>query len=97
LVMMEMDLGWLIVTGNDPFQYFSKYPNRFPLWHLKDMDPKKKESTEFGKGAVDIRKLVANGTKPGMKYFFVEQEEYSVSAFESLQADFNYLKKLQAG
>lgn len=94
LVKMEMDLGWLIVTGNDPFKYFEKYPNRFPLWHLKDMDLKKKESVEFGKGGVDIKKLVANGKKAGMKYFFVEQEEYLVSAFESLTDDYKYLSKI---
>ncbi len=94
LVKMEMDLGWLIVTGNDPFKYFEKYPNRFPLWHLKDMDLTKKESTEFGKGGVDIKKLVASGKNAGMKYFFVEQEEYTVSAFQSLAEDMKYLKEL---
>src|SRR4051794_30481517 len=94
LVKMEMDLGWLVVTGNDPFKYFEKYPNRFPLWHLKDMDLAKKRSTEFGKGGVDIKKLVANGKKAGMKHFFVEQEEYAVSAFESLTQDYNYLKQI---
>lgn len=94
LVKMEMDLGWLVVTGNDPFAYFQKYPNRFPLWHLKDMDLTKKQSTEFGKGGVDIKKLMAGGKKAGMKYFFVEQEEYTTAAFDSLQEDINYLKKL---
>jgi sugar phosphate isomerase/epimerase len=94
LVKMEMDLGWLIVTGNDPFKYFEKYPNRFPLWHLKDMDLKKKESVEFGKGGVDIKKLITSGKKAGMKYFFVEQEEYSVSAFDSLTDDYKYLNNL---
>ena len=94
LVQMEMDLGWLIVTGNDPYKYFEKYPNRFPLWHLKDMDLTKKQSTEFGKGGVDIKKLVASGKKTGMKYYFVEQEEYSVSAFESLKSDYKYLNEL---
>ncbi len=94
LVKMEMDLGWIIVTGNDPFKYFEKYPNRFPLWHLKDMDLSKKQSTEFGKGGVDIKKLLEARDKVGMKYFFVEQEEYTSSAFESLQFDYNYLKEL---
>lgn len=94
LVKMEMDLGWLIVTGNDPFKYFKKYPNRFPLWHLKDMDIAKKESTEFGKGGVNIRQLLQNKEKAGMEYFFVEQEEYSVSAFQSLTEDMKYLKAL---
>jgi sugar phosphate isomerase/epimerase len=95
MVKMEMDLGWLILTGNDPFKYFEKYPDRFPLWHLKDMDRTKKNSVEFGKGGVDIRELMKNREKSGMKYYFVEQEEYSVSAFESLTEDFNYLKNLR--
>lgn len=94
LVKMEMDIGWLIVTGNDPYAYFQKYPNRFPLWHLKDMDLQQKHSVEFGKGGLDIQKLVKNAGKAGMKHFFVEQEEYAVSAFESLTADYQYLDKL---
>ena len=56
LVKMEMDLGWAIVTGNDPLAYFKKYPNRFPLWHLKDMDKAKKESTEFGKETLTLNR-----------------------------------------
>jgi sugar phosphate isomerase/epimerase len=96
LVKMEMDLGWLVVTNNDPFKYFEKYPNRFPLWHLKDMNLTKKESTEFGKGGVDIKRLMANAEKSGMKYYFVEQEEYASSAFESLAADIKYLNDLNS-
>lgn len=94
LVQMELDLGWVIVTGNDPLSYFKKYPGRFPLWHLKDMDKAKKQSTEFGKGQLDIKAMLANAKKSGMKYFFVEQEEYTNNAFESLQQDFDYLMKL---
>lgn len=94
LVKMEMDIGWLVVTGNDPFAYFQKYPNRFPLWHLKDMDVTKKSSVEFGKGGVNIKRLLQNREKAGMKHFFVEQEEYEVSAFQSLADDMKYLKSL---
>jgi sugar phosphate isomerase/epimerase len=93
LVNMEMDLGWVIVTGNDPLKYFEKYPGRFPLWHLKDMNIAKKESTEFGKGNVDIGKMLQNTGKSGLKYFFVEQEEYTNNAFESAKYDFDFLKK----
>jgi sugar phosphate isomerase/epimerase len=94
LVKMEMDLGWVIVTGNDPLKYFAKYPGRFPLWHLKDMDKVKKESTEFGKGQIDIVKMLKNIDKSGMKYFFVEQEEYPKTALESATYDYNYLAEL---
>ncbi len=94
LVIMEMDLGWVIAAGYNPIDYFNKYPGRFPLWHLKDMSKAKMQSTEFGKGDVNILSLLQNGKKSGMKHFFVEQEEYSVSAFDSIKYDYDYLAKL---
>ncbi len=94
-VKMEMDLGWVIVTGNDPLAYFEKYPGRFPLWHLKDMNLKEKHSVEFGKGSLDVKKMLENSKKAGMKYFFVEQEEYSGTAFDCLEYNMNYLKNLK--
>jgi sugar phosphate isomerase/epimerase len=94
LVKMELDLGWVIVTGNDPVAYFNKYPGRFPLWHLKDMDRAKQESTEFGKGNINIKQMLQNMKKSGVKYFFVEQEEYPKTAMESARYDFDYLAKL---
>lgn len=94
LVKMEMDLGWVIVTGFDPLDYFTKYPGRFPLWHLKDMKKGEPESTEFGKGQIDIKKMMQNAEKSGMKYFFVEQEEYADNPFDSIRHNIQYLKKL---
>ena len=94
LVTMELDLGWAIVTGNDPVTYFNRYPGRFPLWHLKDMSKTKKESTEFGKGQINILNMLQNAGKSGMKYFFVEQEEYSGTALESTKYNYDYLMKL---
>jgi sugar phosphate isomerase/epimerase len=94
LVKMEMDLGWVVAAGHDPLQYFSKYPGRFPLWHLKDMDTTKKQSTEFGKGQVNIKELLQHSKQSGMKHFFLEQEEYAHTALESAQFDFTYLSAL---
>jgi sugar phosphate isomerase/epimerase len=93
-VNLEMDLGWVIVTGNNPLDYFAKYPGRFPLWHLKDMNMAEKHSTEFGKGGLDVKKMLQNSEKAGMKYFFVEQEEYTGTAFDCLAYNMDYLKKL---
>ncbi|MEP6464669.1 MAG: sugar phosphate isomerase/epimerase [Parafilimonas sp.] len=92
-VIMEMDLGWVINAGKNPLDYFKKYPGRFPLWHLKDMDPAKKHSTEFGKGNVDIAGMFKYAKESGMKYYFIEQEEYTNNAFESMTFDYNWLQK----
>ena len=94
LVHMEMDLGWVIVGGKDPLDYFKNYKGRFPLCHLKDMDVAKKHSVEFGKGQLDIIQMLKHSKQAGMKYFFVEQEEYASSPFESMQYNMDYLKKL---
>ena len=91
LVHMEMDLGWVIAAGKDALLYFQKYPGRFPLWVLKDMNVSEKKSVEFGKGSVDIINLLRHGKEAGMKYYFVEQEEYAVNAFDSLEYDYNWL------
>jgi sugar phosphate isomerase/epimerase len=91
LVHMEMDLGWVIAAGKDPMIYFAKYPGRFPLWHLKDMNIAEKKSVEFGKGSVDIFGLLKHSKQAGMKYYFIEQEEYAVNAFESMEYDYNYM------
>ena len=93
LVHMEMDLGWVIAAGKDPIAYFEKYPGRFPLWHLKDMNVADKRSVEFGKGTVDVIGLFKHAKQSGMKYYFVEQEEYAVNAFESMEYDYDYLAK----
>lgn len=94
LVHMELDLGWVIVAKKDPLHYFEKYPGRFPIWHLKDMNMAKNESTEFGKGGLDIPLMMKNQELSGVKHIFIEQEEYANNPFESMQHNMAYLSKL---
>ncbi len=94
LVHMELDLGWVIVAGKDPLDYFKKYPGRFPLWHLKDMNMEEKESTEFGKGGLDIKTMMQNQEASGVKHIFIEQEEYASTPLESMKHNMEFLKNL---
>lgn len=95
LVKMEMDLGWVVVAGKDPLVYFNNHPGRFPLWHLKDMNLLKKHSTEFGKGSLPIVEILQHSKDAGLKYFFVEQEEYAVSPEQSMKDNMDYLRTIQ--
>lgn len=95
LVHMELDLGWVIVGGKNPIDYFKNHSGRFPLWHLKDMNMAKKESTEFGKGKLDIAQMLKHSKESGLKYFFIEQEEYASTPFESMKENMDYLAKLK--
>ena len=92
LVHMELDLGWVVASGKNPLEYFKNFSGRFPLWHLKDM--KGRHSTEFGRGQLDIVSLLRNREQSGLKYFFIEQEDYSRTPIESVRHNMAYLKEI---
>src|SRR5271157_3757259 len=39
LLKMEMDVFGTTYAGQNPLDYFQKYPGRFPLLHIKDFKP----------------------------------------------------------
>ena len=94
LVYMELDLGWVVVAEKDPIAYFKKYPGRFPLWHLKDMNMSKKESTEFGKGGLDIELMMKNQELSGVEHIYIEQEEYASTPYDSMKYNMNFLNTI---
>ena len=95
LVHMELDLGWVIMGGKNPLDYFKNHPGRFPLWHLKDMNMAEKHSTEFGKGGLDIPAMMENQGTSGVKHIFIEQEEYTKGPLESMQHNMKFMEKFQ--
>lgn len=97
LVSMELDLFWTVYAGYDPIDYFRKYPGRFQLWHIKDMDNMiDKQFTEVGTGIIDFKNIFREKTSAGMKYFFVEQDRCSLPEMESIAISFRNLQsKLQ--
>ena len=95
LVAMEMDLYWVVNAGKDPLKYFEKYPGRFELWHVKDMDKAKRDNNaDVGTGSIDFKALFANAKQSGMKHFFMEQETYPSSPMESTKKSIDYLKTI---
>jgi hypothetical protein len=56
---------------------------------------KGKSSVEFGNGTLDIKGLLKQSKDAGMKYFFIEQEEYPAgSPLASMKLNMEYLSKL---
>jgi sugar phosphate isomerase/epimerase len=87
LVMMEMDLYWMYNAKQDPFKYFEKYPGRFELWHVKDMNKEdRNKNADVGTGTIDFKALFAKAKQSGLKHFFIEQESYPESPIKSIEA-----------
>lgn len=95
LVYFEMDLYWVTKAGKDPIALFKKYPGRFAMWHIKDMDKTpQKNFTEVGNGVIDFKKIFTYAKQSGMKYFFVEQDQCPGPPLESTAKSIAYLKKI---
>jgi sugar phosphate isomerase/epimerase len=94
LVKMELDLYWLTKAGQDPMSLFNRYPGRFPLWHIKDMDKTPERMfTEVGNGIIDFKAIFKQANKAGLKYFFVEQDKCPGDPFVSITESITYIKK----
>ncbi len=93
LVAMELDLYWITKGGQDPLAYFKRYPGRFPLCHVKDMDDAG-EITDVGRGHIDFAKIFAQAEKAGLKYYFVENDN-PTDAIASIRTSETYLKALR--
>lgn len=95
LVDFEMDLYWVVRSGNDPLQLFKKYPGRFKMWHVKDMDKVNPDwNAEIGSGKIDFKSIFAQAELSGMKRFFLEHESnYKPNPIESAATSFTYIKK----
>lgn len=91
LVSFELDLCWITAANQNPVVYFINHPGRFELLHLKDMTKGKKDAT-LGEGVIDFKPIFALTGKAGMKYFFVEQDNFRAhSPLESIKISRDYL------
>jgi sugar phosphate isomerase/epimerase len=93
-VNFQMDLYWVTKAGADPIAYFKKYPNRFKLWHVKDMDDQGRFAP-VGNGTIDFAKILENKELSGMQYYFVEQDRtFDMKPIEAIQISHDGLKKI---
>jgi sugar phosphate isomerase/epimerase len=88
-VTFQMDVFWTVHPGQDPVELLRRYPNRWELFHIKDL--KKGVATGKLTGSEDVRNDVALGTgqidlprvlraaqEIGIKHYFIEDESPTV-------------------
>jgi len=104
LVHFEMDVGWVVAAGQDPFALMKAHPGRFKQMHVKDVLATTKpnfvfqqDPTEIGSGMIDWKKLLPAAYAGGIRDFFVEQEPpFAKPRLESVKVSFDYLNGLMA-
>ena len=95
-VKLEMDLYWTVKGGAQPVKYFERYPGRFHLLHVKDMDSTPRRFfADVGRGTIDFKSIFARSRRAGVRHYFVENDEPAGSPFDSLRVSFDYLRQLE--
>lgn len=94
-VNFQMDLYWMTKAGADPVAYFEKYPGRFKMWHVKDMDSQGRFAP-VGTGTIDFARILAKKKLSGMKYYLVEQDRTfdNLKPLEAIKISHAALRKI---
>ncbi|MBL7972185.1 MAG: sugar phosphate isomerase/epimerase [Prolixibacteraceae bacterium] len=85
-VFFEMDVYWVMRGGYNAVDYMNRYPDRFPVLHIKD----EKEIGESGQ--LDFKSIYETAYKNGLKDSFVEVERYNFEPIVSVQKSYDFLK-----
>lgn len=104
LVSFEMDVGWVVAAGKDPFELLKAHKGRFIQMHVKDVKATTKpnfafqqDPTEVGSGIIPWPKLLPAAYAEGVRGFFVEQEPpFARPRIEAARICFDYLDKVVA-
>ncbi|MFY9925445.1 MAG: sugar phosphate isomerase/epimerase [Opitutaceae bacterium] len=85
LVFVEMDVFWVVNAGQDPVKLLQKNPNRYKMFHVKDMrkgatqvgytgGAPVEDNVAVGQGRMDWPAILSEGKKDGAVISFIEDE-----------------------
>ena len=93
-VAFEMDLCWITKAGRDPMAYWMKWPERFPMVHVKDaVFAPAFAMKDVGAGTINWSGLFKEHVQAGIEHYFVEHDE-PADPIASITASATYLRGL---
>jgi sugar phosphate isomerase/epimerase len=94
-VKMELDIFWVKKGGGDPIECLKKYPGRYEILHVKDMDATPEKSFACpGSGIIDFRPVFREAWDQGVRHYIVEKDGEQ-NGIECLKSSSDYLKNLK--
>src|SRR5262249_53967744 len=74
-VMLQLDVGTCVETGNDPVAWIKANPGRIRSLHLKDWSSGQGYKVLFGEGVAPWKQIFAAAESVGgVEYYLIEQE-----------------------
>jgi len=88
-----MDGYWICKGGQDPVHYFKKYPGRFELAHVKDMNNNEdRRITCVKNGIIDFKRILNMLMMGGT--IFHRRNERAIKGIECTKESYNYIEQL---
>ncbi len=95
LVKLQMDMYWVSHSSKEsPAALIAKQPERYVMWHIKDMDKVTRDYTELGNGSIDYDAVLKAASQEGLEYYFIEQGgNFAKDSIQSITDSALYFKK----
>lgn len=94
-VYTELDIYWVRKGGGDPIECLKKYPGRYEILHVKDMDATQEKSFACpGSGIIDFAPVFNLAWEQGVRHYIVERDGEK-NGIECLKNSSEYLKNLR--
>lgn len=95
LVGIQLDTYWVAKGNQDPVALMQKYPGRYDMLHLKDLDrTEERGMTCVGEGMLDFQQIFANLETAGVRHATVEQERAGADGLRCAEAGILNLRAL---
>lgn len=95
LVSVEIDIYWVRKGGADPLEMLKKYPGRYSILHVKDMnDESEKDFACPGAGIIDFGPVFREACSQGVAHYIVERDG-ETHGIQCLEGSAQYLKNLR--
>lgn len=96
-IMLQLDVGTCVETGNDPVAWIEKNPGRIRSLHLKDWSPQNGYKVLFGEGVSPWKKIFAAAESVGgVEYYLIEQEGSRYPELETVKLCLRNYKTMRA-
>ncbi len=94
-VKVQLDLYWVYKGNHNPIDLFRKYPGRFDLVHVKDMDDTEDRAIScVGEGIIDFQAIFDQAELAGIQYATVEHEK-SIQGIRCAQVSIEHLEGIK--
>lgn len=98
-IVLQLDVGTCVETGNDPAAWIRKNPGRIRSIHLKDWskEPEKGYHVLFGEGSAPWKEIFeAAESVGGVEHYHIEQEGSAYPPMETVKLCLANYRKLRA-